>query len=153
MALALLWFGLVGSSVYSGQKSDSLVDEVLRVNGQLSIAARTGDTDTLAGLLSKELVVSDPSNTIRRRDDLLALFATKAVEYRSFESTIDYAGEIGGLVVLMGTESTVLESAPKTTPWKPGTKLHRRFTNVFRQEGETWRLLVKQSTVFSVEEP
>jgi len=55
------------------------------------------------------------------------------------------------LVVIMDSETTVLESAPKGSPWAPGATLHRRFTNVYRKENGEWRLIIKQSTVFSVE--
>jgi hypothetical protein len=115
------------------------------------MAARTGNAEVFEELLSEDLVVSDPGNKIRHRDDILSLFATGEVKYRSVERTIDYAGELGDLVVLMGTETTVLESAPKGSPWGPGATLHRRFTNVWRAEGGVWRLIIKQSTVFSVE--
>ena len=92
-------------------------------------------------------------NKIYHRNDLLSLFESGEVEYRSVESTIDYAGEVGDLVVIMGKETTVLESAPKGSPWGRGATLHRRFTNVYRREDGQWRLIVKQSTVFSVERP
>lgn len=105
----------------------------------------------LEDLLSRELVVSDPGNKIRRREDLLALFAEGEVAYRSVETTIDFVDELGDLVVIMGTESTILEASPQGSPWGPGTTLRRRFTNVFRDEDGSWRLIIKQSTVFAVE--
>ena len=127
------------------------VVEALAANERLVAAARTSDAAVFDELLSEDLVVSDPGNKIRHRDDLLSLFASGEVEYRSVETTIDYAGELGNLVVIMGTETTVLESVPKGSPWGPGATLHRRFTNVYRKEEGAWRLIIKQSTVFSVE--
>lgn len=75
------------------------------------------------------------------------------VNYRSITTTIDYADELGDLVVIMGSESTVIEAVPQGSPWGAGALLHRRFTNIYRKEDGGWRLIVKQSTVFSVEEP
>lgn len=129
----------------------SAVAQVLALNERLESAAHTGDVESLKDLLSHELVVSDPGNKIRRREDLLALFDKGEIAYRSIETTIDFADELRDLVVIMGTESTILESAPQGSPWGPGTTLRRRFTNVFRNEEGSWRLIIKQSTVFEVE--
>lgn len=126
---------------------------VLAVNERLTEAVRVGDTATLAPLLSEDLVVSDPSNTIRDRDDLIALFTAQKVVYRSVETTIDHAKDLSGLFVIMGRESTVVDSVPEGVPWGPGTTLHRRYTNVYRREDAAWRLLIKQSTVYAIEEP
>jgi ketosteroid isomerase-like protein len=127
------------------------IAQILALNERLETAAQTGDVEVLKDLLSRELVVSDPGNKIRRREDLLALFDRGEVAYRSIETTIDFVDELRDLVVIMGTESTILESAPQGSPWGPGTTLRRRFTNVFRNEDGSWRLIIKQSTVFAVE--
>ncbi len=131
--------------------AESPVEEVLAVNERLRAAALTSDVAEFIELLSDDLVVSDPGNNIRYRDDLISLFSSGEVAYRSIEATIDYAGELGDLVVIIGTESTVLAAAPIGSQWKAGDKLIRRFTNIFRKEDGEWRLIIKQSTVFSVE--
>jgi Domain of unknown function (DUF4440) len=127
------------------------VAQVLTGRDRLEAAVRAGDMATLRGLLSGQLVVNDPGNRIRRRDDLLALFQERAVSYSSLSSKIEFAEEIGDLVVVMGTEESVLAAAPPGSPWGPGTRLFRRFTDVFRREAGSWRLVVKQSTVFKAE--
>ncbi len=152
-ALLLLLSGCQVSNAMDGPSEMTVKEEVLAVNERLDAAARAGDVSVLAELLSEDLVVSDPSNTIRAREDLLELFASRQVVYRSVESTIDHAAVSGDLFVIMGTESTVVDAVPEGAPWKPGTTLHRRYTNVCRREGAEWRLIIKQSTVFSIEEP
>lgn len=127
------------------------VAAVLAVRERLDTAALTGDVATLGALVSGQVVVNDPSNRIRRRGDLLALFQQGLVGYSSVSSAVEFAEEIGDLVVVMGTVETVLKAAPPGAPWGPGTKLHRRFTDVFRREEGSWRLLVRQSTVFSAD--
>ena len=82
-----------------------------------------------------------------------SLFSNREVVYRSVEITIDYADAVGDLVVIMGSEATVIEAVPEGSPWGPGATLHRRFTNIYRKEEGNWRLIVKQSTVFSVDRP
>jgi len=128
-----------------------VVADVLAVRERLGTAALAGDVATLKELLSVRLVVNDPGNRIRRRDDLLALFQKREVAYSSISATVEFAEQLGDLVVLMGTQETVLEEAPPGAPWGPGTKLFRRFTDVFKKEAGSWRLFVRQSTVFRVE--
>lgn len=124
------------------------VGQALAVEERLSSAAQSGDLVTLRQCLSAELVVSDPANKIRRRDDLIALFEQRAVSYSSVVSTVEFAEQLADLVVVMGTRRTVVETVPPGAPWPPGTTLFRRFTDVFRRESDEWRLLVRQSTVF-----
>ncbi len=109
----------------------------------------------LAEYLSENFVASDPSNSIRHRDDLIALFSSGQVSYSSFKTNIDYADQLGeGLVVIMGTESSTQTSVPSDAGLEEATvarTLNRRFTNVYRREDGIWRLLIKQSTIISVE--
>lgn len=136
-------------------EENDVVAEVLAVNERLCDAARTGNVSVFRELLSRDLVVSDPGNTIRYRDDLIALFSSGEVAYTSIDVSIDNAGELGDLVVIMGTESTTQTSVPADSGFREiatsGGTLHRRFTNIFRREENAWRLVVKQSTVFSVD--
>jgi ketosteroid isomerase-like protein len=137
----------------STSKSD-VVAEVLAINERLRVAACNADARAFEELLSRDLVVSDPSNTIRHKDDLIALFSKGEVAYTSIEVTVDYASELGDLVVIMGTESSTQTSVPVDSGLGEiaiQKTLHRRFTNIFRREENAWRLLVKQSTIFSIE--
>jgi ketosteroid isomerase-like protein len=117
-----------------------IVAEVLAVHDRLADAARTSDVAVFKELLSEDVVVNAPNNKIYHRDDLISLFQSGVVAYRSTETIVEYADELGNVVVIMGRESTVLESAPKGSPWGPGATLHRRFTNIYRKEDGNWRL-------------
>lgn len=146
---ALVLVGQVQAQQVVKSSSDKpAVAEVLALRERLGTAALQGDVDALREILSRDLVVSDPGNNIRRRDDLISLFEKRQVAYRSIRATIDFADQLGDLVVIMGTQSTVLESAPPGSQWSPGTTLLRRFTDVFRNEDGSWRLIIRQSTVF-----
>jgi hypothetical protein len=90
----------------------STVAAVIGLRERLGNAALTGDVATLRELFSEIPVVSDPGNNVRRRDDLLSLFEKRQVAYRSITATIAFAEQLGDLVVIMGTQSTELDSAP-----------------------------------------
>ncbi len=114
-----------------------------------------GDATSFGELISQEFVASDPSNTIRHRDDLIALVSSGRLKYESVDTSIDYAEQLGdNLVVVMGTESTKQSAVPVDGELRNTaltSTLNRRFTNVYRKEQGVWRLLIKQSTIISIE--
>jgi len=127
------------------------VAEVLALQDRMNDAALRGDGAAFDEFLSKNFVASDPSNTIRHRDDMIALFSSGQVAYSSVKTAIDYADQLAeDIVVVMGTEITEQSAVPSDTRLESvavGKTLNRRFTNVYRKEDGAWRLLVKQSTI------
>ena len=131
------------------------VRAVLAVQDQLHGFGIAGDGSSFGALLSDDFVASDPSNTIRHRDEIVALVSSGRLRYESIETSIDYAKQLGDdLVVIMGTESTQQSAVPTDSGLESvalSHKLKRRFTNVYRNEQGVWRLLIKQSTIIAVE--
>ncbi len=134
---------------------DSDVLSVLQVNDQLTAEMLKANASAVQAMLSDQFIASDPSNTVRNKDDLVAVVASGRLQYDSFEVEIDAAQRLGGgLVVLMGVETSTQSAVPADGELKrtaTSKALKRRFTNVYRQEEGVWRLLVKQSTVIAVE--
>ena len=131
------------------------VRAVLAVQDQLHEFGIAGDGSSFGALISDDFVASDPSNTIRHRDELVALVSSGRLRYESIETFIDYAKQLGDdIVVIMGTESTQQSAVPTDSDLESvalSHKLKRRFTNVYRNEHGEWRLLIKQSTIIAVE--
>jgi hypothetical protein len=149
---------LAATIAYPDPKVDaenSAVRSVLAMQEQMHEYAIAGDGVSFGELISPDFVASDPSNTIRHRDELVAFVSSGRLKYESIETSIDYAQQIGDdLVVVMGTESTLQGAVPVEGDLEEValTKtLNRRFTNVFRKEQGSWRLLIKQSTIISLE--
>jgi len=134
---------------------DPAVRAVLAVQDQIHEFGIAGDAKSFGALISEEFVASDPSNTIRRRDELIGLVSSGRLRYESIEASIDFARQVGDdLVVVMGTESTLQSAVPvdgNLATVATSHKLKRRFTNVFRNEQGKWRLLIKQSTIIAAE--
>ena len=131
------------------------VRAVLAIQDKLHQFGIAGDATAFGALISADFVASDPGNTIRHRDELVALISSGRLQYESIETSIDYARQLGDdLVVVMGTESTLQSAVPADRELESvalSHKLKRRFTNVYRKEQGDWRLLVKQSTIIAVE--
>lgn len=126
-----------------------VVAQVLAINERMNDAVLAGDVSVFKEFMSDDLVLNDPRNNISRKQDLLGLYGSGASMYREVSATVDYAGVHNDLVVIMGTESTVFETPPPGTSWRPGDTISRRYTNIYRNEAGSWKLIVKQSTVIS----
>ena len=137
------------------ETDDAAVKAALDSQDRLLEHILNGDADAFGELISEEFVASDPSNTIRHRDDLIALVASGRLKYESIDTSIDYADQLGDdLVVVMGTESTSQSAVPVDGELRNtalSNTLIRRFTNVYRKEQGVWRLLIKQSTIIAIE--
>ena len=137
------------------ESDDAAVKAALDSQDRMLEHMLNGDAEAFGELISEEFVASDPSNTIRHRDDLIALVASGRLKYESIDMSIDYADQLGDdLVVVMGTESTSQSAVPVDGELRNtalSNTLIRRFTNVYRKEQEVWRLLIKQSTIIAIE--
>jgi hypothetical protein len=105
------------------------------------------DTGAFGDSLASDVVVNSPRGTINRRDDTLAAFDGGFIRYSSFDRRIEYAGRLGEFVVIMGNEIL----APKDKAPNAGKIVHRRFTDIWRNELGVWRLALRQATVTKIE--
>jgi hypothetical protein len=105
------------------------------------------DTRAFGDSLASDVVVNSPRGTINRRDDTLAAFDGGFIRYSAFDRRIEYAGKLGEFVVIMGNEIL----APKGRAPNAGKIVHRRFTDIWRNEQGVWRLALRQATVTKIE--
>jgi ketosteroid isomerase-like protein len=131
------------------------VEAALDAQNRIRAYMLAGDTERLADMLSDDFVAADPSNSIRRREDVIAVLASGRLKYDSGEVEIDFSDRLGDdLVVVMGFETTTQSTVPvegEAGSIMQTSSLRRRFTDVFRNENGTWRLLIKQSTIVALE--
>jgi len=97
------------------------------------------DIEGLSSLWSEDLVVNSPINRVHHRPQVLDLLKAGVIAHSSYEVDIEVVERLGELVVIMGAERIVNA---------PGTPLiHRRFTNVWRQEAGAWRMFLRHANV------
>jgi len=97
------------------------------------------DIEGLSRLWSEDLVVNSPINRVHHRPQVLDLLKAGVIAHSSYEVDIEVVERLGELVVIMGAERIVNA---------PGTPLiHRRFTNVWRQEAGAWRMFLRHANV------
>src|SRR5271155_810442 len=64
------------------------------------------------------------------------------ISYSSYVRSVEYAGMLGEMVLLMGDERVV----PKGDSPMAGKEVRRRFTDVGKMEGGHWVLTARQAT-------
>jgi ketosteroid isomerase-like protein len=130
-----------------GNSSERNLAEAIAASQAEVAAILAEDAAAFADSLASDLIVNSPLGTINRRADTLAAFAGGFIRYDAFDRRVEYAGQLGELVVIMGQEVLV----PKGRALNAGKTVHRRFTDVWRKERNVWRLALRQSTIAKVE--
>jgi ketosteroid isomerase-like protein len=114
-------------------------DQITALEDEARRAFVTRDVDRLAALFSDELLVNSPINRVHGKRQVLELLQAGTIAHVSLTGEIETIERRGDLVIVMGRESVV------DAPEQP--ELRRRYTNVWRAEGESWRLLVRHANV------
>jgi hypothetical protein len=127
--------------------ADPAVAEAVAASDAEIAAILAEDLNAFGDSLADDVIVNSPLGTINHRDDTLAAFGRGFIRYNSFDRRIEYAGKLGELVVIMGVEIL----APKGNAPNAGKIVHRRFTDIWRNEQRAWRLALRQATVTRIE--
>jgi hypothetical protein len=123
------------------QAAPSVIDLILALEqaGREAFLARDGAR--LDGLWSDALQVNSPINRVNGKAQVLALLQAGVIAHSALEATVELIEAHGDVVVVMGSERVVDDPAqPART---------RRYTNVWRREGEAWRLFVRHANLMA----
>ena len=125
-----------------------LIAAALAARARLDAAFAAQDSEAVAAVFAKDLIVNAPSNRVVRRETLIGFFRAGRMDYESVVETIEALEARGEHVVMMGEEVV----KPNETAPNPGKTVRRRFTDVWRKEPDgQWRLTIRQATITSVE--
>jgi hypothetical protein len=122
---------------------DGRIAAVMQAVEKLDAALIADEHAVFAAFLAPELVVHNPHNQVAPCAVVAQLNAAGKISYSRYERTIEYAGPRGDMVLLMGEETVV----PKGENPLAGTSVRRRFTELWRPEGEHWLLSARQATM------
>ncbi|MEJ7626251.1 MAG: nuclear transport factor 2 family protein [Ferruginibacter sp.] len=141
----LLIFILLSFAVYcNAQKHEESL--IIRLENAEKEAILKGDTIALMKLMSAQIVVQNPENTIIKYDQIMDRIKKGKIDYSSFNRTIENIAFIKNIAIVMGSETIVSKSSSPQTD-KVNT---RRFTNVWMKEKKTWQLTARQATIISI---
>jgi ketosteroid isomerase-like protein len=107
------------------------------------VAFLTADLTALDRLWTDDFLVNSPLSFVNDKRRTLALLETGRIRHTSLTPDIEYMTRHGDVVVVMGSDWV-------TDP-PDGTITHRRFTNLWRLEGDAWRCFARHANVVSRE--
>jgi len=140
--LFIIWF-LAGNAAQAQQAEEAQIRQLENAERE---AILKGDTARLSQLMSPNIVVHNPENTIVGYAQIVERIQKGMINYDSFERLIERVSFFDNTAVVMGKETI----KPKGTTKNAGKTVTRRFTNIWLKDGSTWRLIARQSTIVSV---
>jgi ketosteroid isomerase-like protein len=126
-------------------------EEIVRGLDDLERMAALGrDIPALRRLWSEDFVVNAPNNQVGSgKDTVLATFVEAGIiDFLSFERQIEFVRKDDPFVVLMGLEIIVSLRSSPSAGLAAGQTVTRRFTNIWKNEGDAWRLAIRHANVF-----
>jgi ketosteroid isomerase-like protein len=147
----LLLLSMSPGSVAMAQ--DRTVDEqrVRALDDEERLAALKRDVSALDRLWSDQFILNAPNNQVivGRRAVLDAFVRSGVINFSSFERQIEFIRADGPFVIIMGLETVQPIADAPSAGLVAGQLVKRRFTNIWKNEGGTWRLFVRHANVIS----
>ena len=132
--------------VVVAQSQDSLsADEktIRSLEEQERIAVLNEDVAALERLWAEQFIVNNPQNEISAdRDVVLDRVRRGLIRYSKFERRIEAIRFNEDIAIVMGSETVVPKSDAGSSQ-----AVHRRFTNIWRKTGATWRAVARHANV------
>jgi hypothetical protein len=102
-------------------------------------------------LWSEQFTVNAPNNrVVAGREVVLDTFVRSGIiDFARFERQIELIRADGNYVIVMGLETIEPRSDAPSAGLVAGRLVRRRFTNIWRKEGEAWKLFVRHANVIA----
>jgi ketosteroid isomerase-like protein len=146
--LVLLALLLAGSlpPIHTAQSPTASADErtIRSLEEQERMAVLNEDTAALERLWADEFIVNNPQNEISAdRSAVLDRVKRGLIRYSTFERRIEAIRFNGDIAIVMGAETVVSKSGPGGS----APAVQRRFTNIWKRTGQTWRTIARHANV------
>jgi ketosteroid isomerase-like protein len=148
LASVLLLLASVGAAVTPSSPSEAppTTDEkaIRSLEEQERVAVLNGDVPALEKVWSDQFIVNNPQNAISA-DRAVVLDRVKRglISYSAFERRIEAIRFHDDIAIVMGSETVVSKGeAPRANQ-----TVNRRFTNIWKRLGSTWRMIARHANV------
>ncbi len=101
---------------------------------------------SIEATLAPEMILNGPNNRVNDRSSIIKNIGAGLVAHGAMERTIEYAAERGRDVIFMGKEITRPRSNDKDYKTQ-----HRRFTDVWTETSDGWKLAMRHATIYERE--
>src|SRR5262249_51545342 len=143
--LLLLLFGRSNSAT-SPQGGTSASEETIRaLDDQERKAVLDRNYAALEHLWCDQFTVNSPANNVVIGRRTVLATVQKLANYSLFERKVEFIGIEGDIAIVMGAETV------KPTGDVPlaGKTVERRFTNIWKKDGQTWCAIARHANVVS----
>jgi ketosteroid isomerase-like protein len=121
-------------------------DVIRQLEEQERQAVLQEDLAALERLWSPDFIVNNPQNQISRsRDDVFALVKRGLIRYTAFERRIESIRFNADIAIVMGAETVERIGGAE----RAGGIVERRFTNIWRKQDTTWRMIARRANVIA----
>ena len=156
-AIVAILSGLIGLGGTNAPAQDrsSIEATVRSLDDQARIAALNRDIPALERLWSEQLTVNAPNNTVvvGRRAVIDGFVRTGIINFSSFERQIEFSRVEGDFAAIMGAETVTSIGDAPSSGLAAGQTIQRRVTNIWKNEGGTWRLFWRHANVVPAGRP
>ena len=126
------------------QAADSEEVVVRNLDNQERLAVLNSDRVALERLWSENLAVNAPTNRVNvGRQAVLDIVARGGMHYSVFDRKVEAVRIDGDVAIVMGSETVAPVATASVTP----TPTPRRFTNIWKKELGTWRMIARHANV------
>ncbi len=135
-------FGLVCGVAFA--QTPSADEQAVRAADTAAVTAvLKRDIPAMEKLWAEQFMVNSPNNAVTPNRAAVIEFVKRGmINYSSYEQQIESIRIYGDTAVVMGSETVRPISGPAA-----GQTVQRRFTNVWRKEGGTWRGIARHASV------
>jgi ketosteroid isomerase-like protein len=116
--------------------------EIRKLEEQERTAVASGDTATLFGLWSEDYVINNPNNMILTAAQIKKFVRGTGMDKTSFTRNIEKISFMKNIAVVMGSETVM----PKDKNGTTGKPVYRRYTNIWINDDNSWKLTARQVT-------
>lgn len=144
-------FVLLICAASAAHAQESIINTVRALDDQERIAALRRDRPALQRLWSDQFAVNAPNNqvVVGKQAVLDAFVRSGVINFSRFERSIEFARVDGDIVTLMGLETLQPVADAPAAGLRAGQITTRRFTNIWKREGDTWRLFIRHANVIT----
>lgn len=121
-------------------------DSIRQLEEQERHAVLSEDVAALERLWSEEFIVNNPQNKVTlSRDDALERIKQGLIRYAAFERRIEAIRFNDDIAIVMGAETV----EPIGDTPRAGKIIERRYTNIWKKNGATWRMIARHANVIA----
>jgi ketosteroid isomerase-like protein len=145
----LLLLSMSLGSVAMSQDRTGDEQRVRALDDEERLAALERDVPAIERLWSDQLILNAPNNrvVVGKRAVLDAFVRSGIINFSRFDREIEFIRADGPFVIIMGLETVQPVDDAPSAGLVAGQLIKRRFTNIWKNEGGTWRLFVRHANV------